>query len=99
MNGATARRRAATSPVANEPATIQPIFPLDPGSGWDGRSRPLSLGVGMGVGSVVTMDSIHAQLAPHEHSDPHLWHMPSTRHETTITDLDRPGGTRVPRPS
>jgi hypothetical protein len=21
-------------------------------------------------------------LAPHEHSYPHLWHMPSTRHQT-----------------
>src|SRR5512132_1915347 len=58
MNGAVVRSKAATSPVANEPATIQPMCPLDRGSGWDGRSRPLSLGVGMGVGSVVTMDSI-----------------------------------------
>jgi hypothetical protein len=59
MNGAATRRRAATSPVANEPATIQPIRPLGPGSGRDGRSWPSSLGVGVGVvGVVVTMDSI-----------------------------------------
>jgi hypothetical protein len=54
MNGATARSRAATSPLANEPATTQPICPLGPRSGWDGRPQPLSLG----VGSVATMDSI-----------------------------------------
>ncbi|HKO85810.1 MAG TPA: DUF2510 domain-containing protein, partial [Actinomycetota bacterium] len=30
-------------------------------------------------------------LAPHEYSYPHLWHVPSTRHQTTITDLNRPG--------
>jgi hypothetical protein len=28
MNGAATRSRAATSPVANEPATIQPMCPL-----------------------------------------------------------------------
>jgi hypothetical protein len=54
MNGAATRRTAATSPVANEPATIQPMLPLDPGPGWDGWSRPVSLGVRW----VVTMDSI-----------------------------------------
>jgi hypothetical protein len=30
-NGAATSRRAATIPVANEPATIQPMRPLDPG--------------------------------------------------------------------
>src|ERR687898_1974388 len=54
MNGAPARTTAATSPVASEPATIQPTLPLGPGPGWDGWSRPVSLG----VGSVATMDSI-----------------------------------------
>jgi hypothetical protein len=57
MNGAATRSRAATSPVANEPATIQPRGPRGPGSGRDGRSWPLSLGVGV-VGVVVTIDSI-----------------------------------------
>src|SRR4030095_11792110 len=54
MSGATTRRNAATSPVANEPATIQTMRPLDPRSGWDRRSRPVSLG----AGSVATIDSI-----------------------------------------
>src|SRR5215218_10443216 len=56
INGAAARRNPATSPMANEPATTQPMFPLDPGSEWDGRSRPVSLG----VGSVATMTPFHA---------------------------------------
>jgi len=37
--------------------------------------------------------------APHEHSHPHGWHVPSTRHETTITDLNgqarRPTGSAL----
>jgi hypothetical protein len=52
MNGTATRSRAATSPAANEPATIQPMCPLGPGTGRDGPSGPLSFGV------VVTMDSI-----------------------------------------
>src|SRR5215217_5028654 len=57
MNGAPARRTAARSPVANEPATTQPMCPLGPRSGWDRRPWPWSLG----VGSVATMTPVHAQ--------------------------------------
>jgi hypothetical protein len=55
MNGAATRSKAATSPVAKEPATIHPMRLLAPGSGREGRFW-LS-GVGM-VGMIVTMDSI-----------------------------------------
>jgi hypothetical protein len=80
MNGAATRSRAATNPVANEPATTQPMCPLGLAPGWDGRSGPLSSGVGVGMGVVVTMDSIHAQVASREYKYLHLWHVPSSRH-------------------
>jgi hypothetical protein len=32
--------------------------------------------------------------APHEHSYPHLWHMPSTRHQTLLTKINTSPGQR-----
>jgi hypothetical protein len=55
-NGAAMRSRAATSPMANEPATTQPMCPLGPASGRGGRSGPLASGVGVGMGVACQRD-------------------------------------------
>jgi hypothetical protein len=80
MKGAAARRRAASSPRASEPATTQPMGPRDADLAGIGPG-PLSGDVagGVGVGVIVTMGSIQVPLASREHSDLHVEHVPSLR--------------------
>ena len=54
MNGAATRSSAASSPVANEPATIQPMDPLGGVVEWS----PVSLLVGVRVAAVLITVSL-----------------------------------------
>ena len=88
MNGAATKSRAATSPLANEPATIQPICPLGSEAEGDGRPNPSSgMAVGTESGGVVTMNLEFIPMASREDSHLHSLHVPRFRHYAFRTDM------------